>query len=233
MLSPMPQLEPSTVVTQFRARRRGPEALMQDVVVHRIPELFCPSPNSWTAASLPLGAGVPDLVVVSYDPQVFALAHVDLTDAQILAYLRAVGKARLDTIAERMGTSPEKLSSRLSNLVEAEAIAASANTFSLAPPWRHILPEIITIEVKVSNWQRAVEQAARNRIFAHLSFVALPEKVSERVRKEPLLGRLGIGLISVSEDGTAALVRRPRRTQPTVWTYYYRLASILARSRAN
>src|ERR1039457_3281895 len=164
MLSPMPQLEPLTVVTQFRARRQGPEALMQDVVVHRIPELFGPSQNSWTAASLPLGAGVPDLVVVSYDPQVFALAHVDLTDAQILAYLRAVGKARLDTIAERMGTSPEKLSSRLSNLVEAEAIATSANTFSLAPPWRHILPEIITIEVKVSNWQRAVEQAARNRI---------------------------------------------------------------------
>ena len=205
---------------------------MQDVIVHRIPELFRPSSNSWTAASLPLGAGIPDLVVVSYDPQVFALANVDLTAAQILAYLRAVGKVRLETIAERMGTSPEKLSSRLANLVEAEAVATSANTFSLAPLWRKILPEIITIEVKVANWKRAVEQAARNRIFAHLSFVALPEKVANRVREEPLLGLLGIGLISVSEEGSARVIRKPCRRRPTVWTYYYQLASILARSRS-
>ncbi len=79
---------------------------MQDVVVHRIPELFSTSQNSWTAASLPLGAGVPDLVVVSYDPQVLALTHVDLTDAQILAYLRAVRKARLETIVECRSCGP-------------------------------------------------------------------------------------------------------------------------------
>ena len=29
--------------------------------------------DSWTAASLPLGAGIPDLVIVSYEPQVLAL----------------------------------------------------------------------------------------------------------------------------------------------------------------
>src|SRR5271165_7346214 len=153
----------------------------------RIPDLFSPTQNSWTAASLPLGAGVPDLVVVSYDPQVLALAHVDLTDAQILAYLRAVGKARLDTIAERMGTSPKKISGRLSSLVEAEAIATTANTFSLSPLWRQILPEIVSIEVKISKWQRAIEQAARNRIFAHRSFVALPQKVVERIRSEKVV----------------------------------------------
>ena len=77
------------------------------------------------------------------------------------------------------------------------------------------------------------EQAARNRIFAHLSFVALPDKTAQRVRTEALFSRLGIGLISVSEDGAASVIRKPRRTQPTVWTYYYQLASLLARSRPN
>ena len=220
-LGAMTTVAHSTAVTQFRARREGPEALMQDAVVHRIPDLLFPSHNSWTAASLPLGAGVPDLVVVSYDPQVFALAHVDLTDAHILAYLRAVGKARLDTIAERIGTSPKKISGRLSSLVEAEALATTANTFSLSPLWRQILPEIVSIEVKVSKWQRAIEQAARNRIFAHRSFVALPQKVVERIRSEKVIAELGIGLISVSEDGTAKVVKKPRRRHPTVWTYYY------------
>ena len=220
-------------VTQFRARREGPEALIQDVVVDNLPRILNPTMDSWTAASLPLGAGIPDLVVVSYEPQVFALASVELEGAEILAYLRAVGKARLDTIAERMGGSPGILSRRLYNLVEAEAVVSSSNTFSLTPVWRQILPEIVTIEIKVANWQRAIEQAARNRIFAHMSFVALPERVSQRVRTEPIFRTLGIGLISVADDGSAVTVRKPRRRSPAVWTYYYQLASILARSRVN
>ncbi len=229
----MPVPIDSSPITQFRPRRHGPEAIIQDIVADRIPELFAHRPYSWTASSVPLGAGVPDLVVVSYKPQVFALANIELADAQILAYLRAVGKARLETIALRIGTSPKKLSDRLDCLVEGSAIKASSNTFSLSEPWRQILPEIITIEVKVSNWQRAIEQAARNRIFAHLSFVALPDKTALRIRKEALVARLGIGLISVSDDGAASVIRKPRRTRPTVWTYYYQLASLLARSRPN
>jgi len=222
-----------TPVTQFRPRRHGPEAIIQDIVAGQIPELFCPSPHSWTAASVPLGAGIPDLVVVSYNPQVFALANIELSDAQILAYLRAVGKARLETIAMRMGTSPKKLTDRLTCLMDGSAIETSSNTFSLSPPWRQILPEIITIEVKVSKWQRAIEQAARNRIFAHLSFVAFPDKIAQRVRTQASLRDLGIGLVSVSKDGAACVIRKPRRTRPTVWTYYYQLASLLARSRPN
>lgn len=231
MVCPMPTVPESATLTQFRPRRQGPEALIEDIVAGQIPKLFRPSPHSWIAASLRLGAGIPDLVVASYHPQVFALANVKLIDAQILAYLRGVGKARLETIAERMGASPKKLNCSLSSLVDAEAIEASSNTYSLSLLWKEILPEIITIEVKVSNWQRAIEQAARNRIFAHVSFVALPEKIAQRVRTEPLLCTLGIGLISVSEDANAAVIKKPRRRSPTVWTYYYRLASILARSR--
>jgi hypothetical protein len=104
MISPISPVTDS--ITEFRPRRHGPESHMQDIVAAQIPELFCPRPNSWTAASVPLGADIPDLVVVSYYPEVFALANVELTNAQILAYLRAVGKARLETIAERMGSLP-------------------------------------------------------------------------------------------------------------------------------
>jgi hypothetical protein len=233
MLSEVATAASPNVVTQFRARREGPEALMQDVVVDSIPALLSPTEHSWTASSLPLGAGIPDLVIVSYKPQVFMLAQVELQDAQILAYLRAVGKARLETIAERIGGTPGKLSCRLYNLVEAEAVVSSSDIFSLTPVWRQILPEIVTIEIKVANWQRAIEQAARNRIFAHMSFVALPEKVAQRIRAEPILRKLGIGLISVTDNGTAIAIRKPRRKPPTVWTYYYQLASILARSRVN
>ena len=232
MLYPM-RLSLTPDVVHFRSRRPGPEAIIQDVVTERIPELFSAMPRWWTAASLPLGAGIPDLVVVSYNPQVFALAKVDLTDSQILAYLRAVGSANLETIAERMGASTKRVSRSLAVLVEAAAVLTTSESFTLSPIWRDILPEIITIEVKVSNWQKALEQAARNRIFGHRSFVALPDKVGQRVRSESLFQQLGIGLLGASEDENVRVLRRARRRQPCVWTYYYRLASFVARSSKN
>lgn len=221
----------SVPLTQFRSVRPGPEALIQDNVARQIPDLFCLSTHSWAGTSVPIGAGVPDLVVVTYNPQVFALANIELSDTQILAYLRAVGKCRLETIAEKFKTSPEKIGHRLDCLIETAVVKVSCETFSLSPSWKDILPEIVTIEVKVSDWRRALRQAARNRIFAHLSFIALPEKIAQRVYTDELFQQNGIGLISVSESGSAAIIKRAQRANPVVWTYYYKLASFLAKSR--
>jgi hypothetical protein len=200
--------------------------------VDQIPHMF--PAISWTGAFVPLGAGIPDLVVVSYRPQVFALARVDRLDAQILAYLRAVGRARLQTIAQRMGISTKRARCQVDGLINAEAVVAQPfDTFFLSPVWRHILREIITIEVKISNWQKAVEQASRNRVFAHRSFVAFPGDVAERIRTEPILRQLGLGLLAVSEDKTVTILRKARRRRPLVWAYYYQLATMLASSFEN
>jgi hypothetical protein len=59
-------------IAQFRLRRPGPEVLIQDAVAAQIPELFSSSENLWTGTSVPIGAGMPDLVVVSYYPEVLA-----------------------------------------------------------------------------------------------------------------------------------------------------------------
>src|SRR4051812_3515938 len=90
-------------VTYFRPRRSGPEALIEDCVAAQLPTLFKSGrQSSWTAGSIPLGAGMPDLVIVAYKPLALALADADLSDAHILGYLRAVRSARLGTIAERL-----------------------------------------------------------------------------------------------------------------------------------
>lgn len=216
-------------VTYFRPRRPGPEAVIENAVAKQIPNLFPSNAHQlWTAGSVPIGAGMPDLVVVSCEPQVFALAQVEMPNAQILAYLRAVGRARLDTITDRMGKPRELILRYLNGLVEVEAVSNESETFSLLPTWREILPEIVTVEAKVANWRKAVEQAGRNRIFAHRSFVALPERVAQRVRVEPIFSQLGIGLLSVNDDNEVSVVRRAYRRQPRVWSYYYRLAFLVA-----
>ncbi len=218
-------------INQFRACRLGPESVIQDMVARRISSFITSTDTDiWTAASLPIGAGMPDLVVASYHREVLALANVDISDSEILAYLRMVGRARLETIADRLRRPEKKLRRGLGDLVEAKVISVTDDVFSLLPVWKRILPEIVTIEVKVADWRKAIEQAARNRVFAHRSYVALPQRTAARVRTNPLFGQLGLGLVGVTEDKTVQVVRKPRRRQPIVWTYYYRLASILARS---
>jgi len=217
-------------VAYFRPRKYGPESAIENTVANRIPNLFTSEANTlWTAGSPPIGAGMPDLVVVSYEPQVFALAQTEMPTIHILAYLRVVGSARLETIIGRTGI-PQKTTLRyLNDLVELKAVARVDDTYSLLPVWRQILPEIVTIEVKVTNWKRAIEQAARNHIFAHRSFVALPDYVAQRVRLEPVFRQLGIGLLSVGDDHMVSVLRRSRRHKPRVWKYYYEIAFLAAR----
>ena len=221
-------------IVQFRQPRPGPELVIQDMVAKSAPSLIMGTgADVWTAASVPLGAGEPDLVVASYHRQVLALANVDISHSEILAYIRVVGRARLETIAERLRTPKKEVQKRLDALVDARALAVSDNVFTLPRLWKRILPEIVTIEVKISDWQRAVGQAARNRIFAHRSYVALPQGTARRVRMEPLFGQLGLGLIGVTDEKMVDMIRKPRRRQPVVWAYYYKLASVLARSLCN
>jgi len=221
-------------VTYFRERRSGPEAVIEDAVVKQIPELFpSDSYSRWTAGSLSVGAGMPDLVIVSCEPQVFILAQFEISTAHILAYLRAVGCARLEKIIDRIGVPQETIIRCLNGLVEVEVVSRGQNTYSLSPLWREILPEIVTIEVKVTKWKKAIEQAKRNHVFAHRSFVAFPDFVAERVISEPIFRQLGIGLLSVGSDHMVSVLRDSRRRKPLVWTYYYQIASLIAKNQGN
>ena len=217
-------------VAYFRPQRPGPESVIERTIADQIQNLFTSEANTlWTAGSPPIGAGMPDLVAVSYEPQVFALAQTEMPTIHILAYLRVVGSARLETIIGRTGI-PQKTTLRyLNDLVELKAVARVDDTYSLLPVWRQILPEIVTIEIKVTNWKRAIDQAARNRIFSHRSFIALPDLVARRIRLEPILRQLGIGLLSVSDDNTISVVRRSRYHKPRVWKYYYEIAFLAAK----
>jgi len=227
-MCPLPWHEDHAMqITYFRRRKRGPESRLEDAVADRIPALF--PETCWAGGSVPVGAGVPDLVIVRCEPKVFALANVPLPNAQILAYLRAVGSARASTIANRIGQPEPVIIRCLDGLIEVQAVAAEASAYRLSPEWREILPEIATVEVKVANWRKAVEQASRNSIFAHKSFVAFPQNTAERVRREEVFQKTGIGLLGISNDNEVQVIRRPVRRSPRVWSYYYQLAYFAAK----
>lgn len=183
----------------------------------------------WRASSIPVGAGMPDFIFATYRPEITKLTSIGEYYAGVLAYLRLVRTATARTIAERIGRPLNRIENALGSLVEAEAIEQKGNAFRLTTQWRQILPKTIAVEAKVSDWRKAVEQASRNAIFVHYSYVAFPENLSIRVFADPIFNQLGVGVMGIADTGELRIMRRALRKSPIAWYYYYDLALTLSR----
>jgi len=216
-------------VTFYTDRREGPEAEIEDAVLasrdavcalHGFP--------SWVAASLRLGAGMPDLSIVGFREELRQIEGQSYWSVPVISYLRVVRRATPATVANRLAWDLNFAEQLLNDLTEARIATLDSGVFALQEPWRDILPEVITVEAKVSHWRRAVEQATRNRIFSHRSFVALPDAMARRVHRDESFLRTGVGVLAVADDGQVRIQRRARSSPPRVWDYYYELARELA-----
>ncbi len=217
------------MTTYFQKRTQGPEIQIEDAVASNIDDLFMDHQRpKWTAGSLKVGAGIPDLLSVTFLPDVLALADSENLDVSIMSYLRAIRCAYNETIAQRIRQSPMAVINRLEKLVSLGIVNLSASSYSLVPIWRNVLLEVICVEAKMTNWKVALTQAKRNLIFAHKSYVALPEKTAMRIRNENQFKKYGIGLLSIKQDNSLKVIRRARSTTPKVWFYYYQVAKHLA-----
>ncbi|MEY8880520.1 hypothetical protein [Donghicola sp. XS_ASV15] len=214
-----------TEISVFRPLKVGPEAVLQASVEKDIAKLLPLAEFSWTGSTVPVGAGVPDLLRASVRPEVISIADADSITIAILGYLRAARRARGETIAERLGLNEKTTLNKLEKLRGQGVIEQIQKNFSLAQPWQSILGDVSAVEVKVSDWRKAVAQASRNRIFAHRSFVALPESVAKRVKDELSFSSLGLGLISIDDNGVSRVMKRARKSSPKAWAYYYTVAA--------
>jgi hypothetical protein len=176
------------------------------------------------AASMPVGAGAPDILLVAFDPTLPFSNGLDRHSAEILAYLRVVGSARISTLAARFSFPPTQLEKLLIELRRNKAITIQKSTVKVSRRWRTILKSIIAVEAKASNWRRAMAQASRNQVFASKSFVAFPTSIAHNDVVLSAAREKGLGVISVGPDGTTNLVRSARRLSPRIWSYYYELA---------
>lgn len=206
----------------------GPELELEQILAPRLATMLgCDQDRSWLGGSLPLGSGAPDIVLAQWQPEIVSLSPHKGEALRLLGYLRGVSRARSETIADRLRKNVRLIEKRLDAL-EADAIVQrSSVSYQLASPWRSVLTEVVTVEVKVKDWRRAVLQAARNCIFSHQSYVAMPMVVAERLRCQTIVQELGLGVISI-DDTDAKVIKRPRRRQPRVWSYYYQMANVVA-----
>lgn len=216
-------------ITYFRSSIQGPEKRIEDIVTSSISNTFNLHPHlTWIAASAPLGAGRPDLVVVTYKPEIFLLQNSAIHTTEILAYLFSVQKARLTTIKQRINRPDHVVISELKDLVKAKIVIESSSGYSLSPNWRSVLPDITAIEIKVADWRKAVQQAARNRVLSHRSYIALPEKVARVAATDSNVSSLGLGIMGIDNHDQVSIIKQARKSKPKVPSYYFKLAALLA-----
>ena len=217
-------------MNHYRSRRPGPELDLEDAFLSDFTGVLDSSKQWWLAGSLPLGAGLPDLVAVRHDGALDDVDALGGESIEVLAYLRAVGQARLETVADRLRFPGSVAEATAAFLSKAGALRQGEGPLALTSNWRTLLSEVVAIEFKIADWRRALSQATRNLLFANRSFVALPAEVANRVRRAPEFATHGVGVISVPADGQATIVRRAREGSPRCWRYYYELASRVASS---
>ena len=218
----------------FRPRHEGPEADLEDRVALSLDSLLPDkAAPSWVAGSLRLGGGMPDLMIATFRMEIMDLAKPTVFESHILACLRTISGARPEMLAARMRQPEEVILERLNAYVSAKVVRRVKGAYFLRSEWKQILPVIISVEVKVSAWKRGLLQAARNSLFSHYSYLAVPSRLAERLAGYSDFKKRGIGLLSVGEDSMRIAIVAPKRT-PVAWAYYYKLAFLVAqRMQAN
>lgn len=70
------------------------------------------------------------------------------------------------------------------------------------------------IEAKLAKWKDALDQARKNRCFAHYCYVALPQAAARTaLSQKDAFRRFGVGLLVVNDTG-AQLAIKPKRNAP-------------------
>ncbi len=215
-------------ITYVRTGRSGPEQKIENTTVLNMAKLLKAESNLlWIGGSVPLGAGIPDIVAAVFKPYLLNLARTTKPNISMLSYLRTTGLARKDTIARKLLLSSGAIESQLEVYQEIGAIQKINNAYCMRASWKNLISEIVSVEAKVSNWKRAANQAIRNKLFSHYSYVAFPIKVASRVKTESIFKDNGLGVLGI-EGETMLLIKKARKSSVFIWEYYYKLALCIA-----
>jgi hypothetical protein len=89
----------------------------------------------------------------------------------------------------------------------------------------------IAIEMKLSNWKRAIEQAFVYEVFANRSYIAMPENKKRLLQKNiSEFNRWGIGILIVCDDKRVEVLHHPKEKKVL---YERRCSEIIDREEVN
>lgn len=200
-------------IIQVRTRRvrMGPEqqlllsALKTEFLFrHQLPAVFFHEPE--------LPTGLPDLVAVYLSTSVPSLCPSRLRlrnhHVRVLHHLHRVGSSSGEELSHLLHIDGSRLATLLADLRDAGLV--SIGDVVRPQPLRRafFLKHIVAIEAKISNWSRALVQAAANCWFASHSYILVPpSRALHRIMVRSQ--ELGVGVL-VLQNGKIQVAKEPR-----------------------
>ncbi len=81
--------------------------------------------------------------------------------------------------------------------------------------------KIITIELKLKNWKRALAQAYKYKSFSDISYVCMDEgNINSVLKHLDMFKKYNIGLITISKNKKVKIFYKPNITEPYVKALY-------------
>lgn len=172
--------------------------------------------------------GIADLVLGTYRPRTKTdRLPVDINWITPLTSFNAGDVVSVDEFMENYTVARSTASKILHGYVKAGfLLQRGKGLFDVAKTYSPILETVISIEAKLKNWQRALQQAHRYKRFSNFSFVLLEEKYSNpAIKNLPLFEKMGIGLITMYEQ-TYTVHSIPYRQEIKPSEYFYRINEV-------
>lgn len=162
------------------------------------------------------GFGYADLVCIIWD-QLFRNKwsdkrnQLDITDIKILHHLYNVKTFKEKSeITKELGFSLRKAIKSVGKLLEAELVTMNKQNKIKIKLIKEIffIKEIISIEAKLHNWKKALEQSVNNTYFSSQSYALFPGKIiTKRLLEEYINTDVGI----ISFEKSYRIIKKPKR----------------------
>lgn len=139
------------------------------------------------------------------------------TKTKLRAFLQLHGKEKItEEYFYQIGAiKPHKKSKALEWLIDNGFVVRQGNKISTAPDLRRHVTTTISVELKLSKWKRALEQAKRGRSFANYRFVALDENnANAAIENIDEFKKNNVGLILLNSQEEVKFEYYPNRIDP-------------------
>ena len=152
--------------------------------------------------------GIADVVFATFDEGAIrardggplAAAYTDRTDVAVLLALDDTRDLSLAQIAGRAGLRPSTVASRLRVFAGQGSVErVKSDAWQRQAPFPCRLAAVTALELKLSAWRRALDQAARYRAFAERSLAVFSDRHGQAARAQAhafALNRVGCVLLS-------------------------------------